>query len=115
MNAAFNPSQKFPDISGDECSFEISAQERATDFSPWVSTHKKSFKKPDINEITKIMSRHLNLCLDFHGQRTGLVLFRKFFNWYTKAMPKVRTLRKEACYAKNEQEMLKIIENLRIL
>jgi len=85
--------------------------------NPWIFRELSSFftngrtlKRPDIDEIGKVMLEHLNLCLDFYGPRIGVIIFRKFFSWYTKGHSATRILRKNACRAKTPQELIRIIE-----
>jgi tRNA-dihydrouridine synthase B len=64
--------------------------------------------RPDVYEITKTMKEHLALLVAFHGERTGVMLFRKLFSWYTKGMA-VRHLKVRAFRAETRDEMLRLI------
>lgn len=70
----------------------------------------KIIAKPSIDEIIKTMLEHLDLCLDFYGERIGVMIFRKFFSWYTRGFRKIRPLREKCSRAKTRQEMIDIIE-----
>ena len=87
--------------------------------NPWIFNEIKACLKgktpptrPDIDEIKKVMAGHLKASVVFHGERIGVVAFRKFFSWYTKGWQGCRPLRKKACEAKTEKEMLHIIKLL---
>jgi tRNA-dihydrouridine synthase len=55
------------------------------------------------------MHEHLKGCIDFYGERIGVIKFRKFFSWYTKGFRKIRPLREKSSRAKTGQEMTEII------
>ena len=106
----------------DETGCDAVAVARGALGNPWIFKElnaffkrNKIFKKPSINERTKTMVEHLKSCVDFHGTKRGVVIFRKFFNWYTKGFSEVRALREKACHAKTIEETLKIIEEFRML
>jgi len=68
--------------------------------NPWIFKEIQGFllngviiERPPKSEITNLMLQHLNACVDFYGERAGVVIFRKFFSWYTKSWRKVRRLR----------------------
>jgi len=55
------------------------------------------------------MLEHLDASIAFYGERNGVVIFRKFFSWYTKGFRRVRHLREKSSRAKTRQEMAGII------
>jgi tRNA-dihydrouridine synthase B len=65
--------------------------------------------RPSLEEIIKTMTGHLNSCVAFYGERIGVVIFRKFFSWYTRGFRKIRPLRERSSRAKTKQDMLRII------
>ncbi|TRZ48963.1 tRNA dihydrouridine synthase DusB [bacterium] len=67
-------------------------------------------KKPDGRLITEMMSGHLSSYVDFYGERNGVMLFRKFFSWYTKGFRKIRPLREKSSRAKTKAAMEEIIK-----
>lgn len=84
---------------------------------PWILKEIKEFLKtgkiiprPSLVEIIKVMLTHLDASIDFYGERNGVVIFRKFFGWYTKGFRKVRPLREKSSRAKTKEEMVGIIE-----
>lgn len=75
--------------------------------NPWL------FKAvtPAKDAVVKIMLEHLDACIDFYGERVGVMKFRKFFGWYTKGFRKIRSLRELSSRAKTKAEMSAIICN----
>ena len=61
------------------------------------------------------MIEHLDSYIDFYDDSHGVRRFHKFFAWYTKGAPDVRTLREKAFRAKTKQGMMEIIETFRKL
>jgi len=89
--------------------------------NPWIFKEITAFLKegriiykPGINELIKVMIDHLNACVDYHGVRIGVAVFRKFFGWYTKGFRVVRVFREKACHAKTKEDMLRVIEEFRV-
>jgi len=80
--------------------------------NPWIF---RGLERPDINELVETMTEHLAACVDFYGERIGVIKFRKFFSWYTKGLRKVRPLREQSSRAKAKEEMANIIETCRAL
>lgn len=87
--------------------------------NPWIFKEIPAYlendsliKKPDRFELVEVMRRHLNSCIDFYDERTGIVIFRKFFAWYTRGLRKVRHLREKASYAKTKTEVYKLFDEL---
>ena len=70
----------------------------------------KILDKPSLDEMVKVMKRHLGLTIDFYGERAGIVKFRKFYIWYMRGFSKTKGLRKSTHSAKNSQQMLKLID-----
>ncbi len=90
--------------------------------NPWIFRQTPAFLKdgtrvpvPQGQEIADVMLRHLQACIDFHGERTGVSVFHKFFGWYTKGLRKVRPLRESAYRAKTRTDMTCAIEACRSL
>lgn len=88
--------------------------------NPWIFQEIDKFLKnnkvlprPKIEEIVKVMIEHLDSSVDFYGERNGVVLFRKFFSWYTKGFRRVRHLREESSRAKTTQDMLDIVSSIK--
>jgi len=88
---------------------------------PWIFRDTHQFlqtgsipQRPDMQEIADTMIAHLKRCVAFHGERTGTPIFRKFFNWYTRGLHEIRELRCKAYQAGTEQEMIAVINNVRL-
>jgi tRNA-dihydrouridine synthase len=60
------------------------------------------------------MKEHLELSAAFYGERTAVVLFRKFFAWYTKGIP-AKGLKVSAFRAATLHEMTHLIDKVRDL
>jgi len=65
--------------------------------------------RPDVFEITRIMKEHLALIIEFHGEKNGVILFRKFFSWYMRGMA-VKELKSRAFHAVVCNDMLRLID-----
>jgi len=84
--------------------------------NPWIFKEIKKYLKGKVmprpaNEvIAKVMLEHLASCIDFYGGRNGVVIFRKFYTWYTKGQRKVRRLRERSSSASTRLEMEEIIK-----
>ncbi|HAZ10548.1 MAG: tRNA dihydrouridine synthase DusB [Omnitrophica bacterium GWA2_41_15] len=90
--------------------------------NPWVFKEIKEFlknektiKKPGIDKIADVMIDHMNSYIDFYDALHGIRRFHKFFAWYTKGVPDVRTLREKAFRTKTKEGMLEIIQSFRKL
>jgi len=84
--------------------------------NPWIFKEIKEYlesgkivSRPAEKEIAKVMLEHLDTCIDFYGERNGVVIFRKFYTWYTKGLRKVRRLRERSSRVKTKEEVVKII------
>jgi tRNA-dihydrouridine synthase B len=89
--------------------------------NPWIFRDTLQFlqtgstpQRPDMQEIADTMIAHLKRCVAFHGEGTGTPIFRKFFNWYTRGLHEIRELRCKAYQAGTEQEMIAVINNVRL-
>jgi tRNA-dihydrouridine synthase B len=74
--------------------------------NPWIF---KGELRPATDELIRVMREHLDSCCDFYGENVGVVIFRKFFAWYTKGLRKIRHLREESSRAKTKETMQKAI------
>ena len=85
--------------------------------NPWIFKEIKEYIKngklinrPKEKEIAKVLREHLDANLAFYGERNGVVIFRKFYIWYTKGLCKVRRLRERSSRARTRLEVEKIIQ-----
>jgi tRNA-dihydrouridine synthase B len=88
--------------------------------NPWIFKEIKEFlktgkvlQKPARASVIKIMLEHLDASIDFYKERNGVILFRKFFAWYTRGIRNIRPLREKSSRAKTREEMAGLIELLR--
>ncbi|MFC1643779.1 tRNA dihydrouridine synthase DusB [Candidatus Omnitrophota bacterium] len=87
--------------------------------NPWIFNEIDKFfatgevvSRPTIMEVAQVMKRHLDLCLDFYGEKTGVIQFRKFYIWYTRGLSKTKPLRANVSHACNKLEMTSLIEKI---
>lgn len=85
--------------------------------NPWIFKEIKEFlktgkviPKPARTKVIKIMLEHLDASIAFYGERNGVILFRKFFAWYTKGIGNIRPLREQSSRAKTRLEMETLIK-----
>ena len=88
--------------------------------NPWIFREISEYlgsgaavNRPPREEIVRTMLQHLQMCVDFYGERSGVVIFRKFFGWYTRGFRKVRPLREKSSRARTHEEMVRVIEQCR--
>ena len=70
----------------------------------------KIIARPAPQQIAQVMTEHLDMCVDFYDEKNGVVIFRKFFTWYTKGFRRVRHLRELSSRIKTRSEMNEIIQ-----
>ena len=73
---------------------------------------KTSFRRPEPLEIRRVMLEHLESYISYYGERSAVVVFRKFFAWYTKGFRKVRSVREKISRIKSEDQMKTVIGEL---
>lgn len=86
--------------------------------NPWIFkeikeyvTHGKMISRPAPDKIMQTMLEHLGLCIDFYGEKVGVMIFRKFMSWYTRGFRKIRPLREKASRVKTREEIIKLTED----
>jgi tRNA-dihydrouridine synthase B len=72
----------------------------------------KVILKPSVEKVIKVMLEHLDASVAFYGERNGVIIFRKFFGWYTKGIRSIRPLREKSSRVKTKEEMAGIISSL---
>jgi tRNA-dihydrouridine synthase B len=72
-------------------------------------------ERPDINERIEIMKRHINLLVQYYGEKKSVSCFHKFFIWYTRGLSGMRPLRDRAFRTGTIGELLNAVEELRSL
>ncbi|MFH1191281.1 MAG: tRNA dihydrouridine synthase DusB [Candidatus Omnitrophota bacterium] len=79
--------------------------------NPWIFKEIKAYLKgkiiprPTLEEIATVMLSHLDAGIAFYGEKNGVILFRKFFAWYTKGIGNIRPLREKSSRAKTREEL----------
>ncbi len=87
--------------------------------NPWIFEEIKHYlktgkelPKPEMEEIIRVMLEHLDLAVDFFGPKYGVVIFRKFFGWYTKGFRKIRPLRETISRLKTRKDVEDVINQI---
>ena len=70
-------------------------------------------EKPGIDERISTITNHLNLVVEYYGEKTGVVCFRKFFTWYTRGLRGTKPLRDSVFRADTKDEVLRVVDELR--
>ena len=85
--------------------------------NPWIFKEiavflasERIIARPAREQIAKAMIEHLDMCIDFYGEKNGVIIFRKFFNWYTKGFRKIRPFRERSNRIKTRPEMQELIQ-----
>ncbi len=89
--------------------------------NPWIFKEIKEYlktgkiiPKPTRAKVIKIMLEHLDASIAFYEERNGIILFRKFFAWYTKGIRNIRPLREKASRVKTKKDMEELIASLSV-
>ncbi|MFH1363360.1 MAG: tRNA dihydrouridine synthase DusB [Candidatus Omnitrophota bacterium] len=85
--------------------------------NPWIFREIDEFldkskisPRPDIEEVIRVMNEHLNLSIDFYGEKAGVTKFRKFFIWYTRGFLQAKPLRIKVATIVRHSQMLELID-----
>lgn len=70
--------------------------------------------RPALDALKCVMNKHLAMSVEYHGNKLGVINFRKFFAWYTKGLRNARLVRPKAFLANTAGEMQKFIDELQI-
>jgi tRNA-dihydrouridine synthase B len=88
--------------------------------NPWIFRDlfhpegaERNDRGPDMDELLRVMKKHLYSSIEEHGERKGVINFRKFFVWYSKGFSNVAELRRGALGAKTGEEMNSMIDRLK--
>jgi tRNA-dihydrouridine synthase B len=71
-------------------------------------------ERPDMDERIEIMKRHLNLLIQYYGEKKSASCFHKFFIWYTRGLSGMKPLRDKAFRTGTIDELLNAIEQLQV-
>ncbi|MCK5491741.1 MAG: tRNA-dihydrouridine synthase, partial [Candidatus Omnitrophica bacterium] len=87
--------------------------------NPWIFKEIQNFlntgeisNRPDVEEIKRTIKMHLDLFINFYGEKVGVIKFRKFYIWYSRGFIKVKPLRLEVSGINTKEEMIVLIEQL---
>jgi tRNA-dihydrouridine synthase B len=87
--------------------------------NPWIFEEIRHYlktghepPKPEMEEIIRTMLEHLDLSVEFFGPKYGVVIFRKFFGWYTKGFRKIRPLRETISRLKTRKDVEEVINQI---
>jgi len=104
----------------DETGCDAVAIARGSLGNPWIFRDAMAYlekgvipARPDMDELSDTMLRHLELNCDFYGEKSGVILFRKLFAWYVKGLYEARQLKDQAFKAETRQEMQGLMETVR--
>ncbi|MDP2922228.1 MAG: tRNA dihydrouridine synthase DusB [Candidatus Omnitrophota bacterium] len=85
--------------------------------NPWIFKEIEEFlatgkilARPSAKEVLATMKRHLDLCIDFYGEKSGITNFRKFYIWYTRGFSKTKPLRVSVSRTNTKIQMLELID-----
>ena len=84
---------------------------RAAIGNPWIFSR---LDREQINpeEVRRVLYRHLELSLEFYGQRRGLVLFRKHASRYISPFGVPGSLRQKLLTCENPDQFLEIVNGI---
>lgn len=84
--------------------------------NPWIFRELEAYfsgkpvpPRPDAAETSRVMREHLDESVAFYGEKTAVILFRKFFGWYTKGFRGVRPIRERVSHIRTRDEMAALI------
>jgi tRNA-dihydrouridine synthase B len=87
--------------------------------NPWIFRQTAEFLKtgaflppPKLDEVIATMLKHFSLCCDYHGERIGVIVFRKFFYWYTKKFSNIKILRNTVFSSKTKEQIIDAINQM---
>jgi len=75
--------------------------------NPWIF----SGAAPAISEVTSAIKEHLDMMLDYYGDR-GIILMRKHFVRYIHAFPGAKHIRRDLVVATERDEIHRILDSL---
>jgi tRNA-dihydrouridine synthase B len=79
--------------------------------NPWIFYQlKNSLANIEKSKIQEIVSEHFNMMIEFYGNKTGVVLFRKHLHAYSKSFPEASAFRHKINTITAADEMLQEIE-----
>ncbi len=92
---------------------------RGAQGNPWIFEEiiselreNKEYTKPTIEDIKKIMLRHLNMLKDYKNEKIAVLEMRKHVSWYTKGLQNSSIIRSEVNKIEDFQELVNKINSL---
>lgn len=89
--------------------------------NPWIFREAEDYlksgtvpRRPGIDEIAQTMKKHLGLNINYFGEQAGVMLFRKFYGWYTKGLA-AKKLKPLAFQAETRAQMHQLIAEIQTL
>lgn len=93
---------------------------RAAQGYPWIFNeineylkNDKLIKKPSYSEKIKLAVEHLELAVDYYGERQGVPIMRKHLAWYLKGMPNAGKIRNQINQLTAKEALIKLLRNYR--
>ncbi|MBU2541610.1 MAG: tRNA dihydrouridine synthase DusB [Candidatus Omnitrophica bacterium] len=95
---------------------------RGTLGHPWLFKEIKTYlesgvvpKLPSLAQKFKVIFQHLDFLIDFYGEKTALIKFRKFIGWYLKGEKNIRAIRKQSSQIKTKKELSNLLNKFRLI
>ncbi|HMK50486.1 MAG TPA: tRNA dihydrouridine synthase DusB [Thermodesulfovibrionales bacterium] len=86
--------------------------------NPWIFREASGYlrdgtvpSRPKVREVGDVMRRHLSMLAEYRGEKSAVIVFRKFFSWYTKGMA-VKEFKRKAFRAEDIEGMTALIEDV---
>lgn len=90
--------------------------------NPWIFGEIEEYLKngtvlppPSLDQVVTTILRHLELCLNEHGEKNGVALMRKFVGWYLKGRHNVRAIRQKINQLKTKGDFIALVESIPVL
>lgn len=71
---------------------------------------KQQCVRPDHETIGQVMLDHLDALVAYYDEKTGVILYRKFFAWYTRGFRGIRPVREKVSHIKTRDDMAALIK-----
>ena len=92
---------------------------RASNGNPWIFDEIIKYlktgevvSKPELDEIKKMILRHIDMLVNIKGERTAVLEMRKQIAWYIKGFPNSSKIRDEVNKIEDLQELINKIKEL---
>jgi len=84
---------------------------RAAIGNPWIFS-RRDRETVTQAELRQVMVRHLKRMMDFHGEKRGLILFRKHALQYLKTSPLELNIRQSLVTSEEPEEIIQLLERI---